>query len=122
MADKAFPNPLQLTVDSHILVSQFEDSDGATGILFRQTGADHKTGDLYPDEMLELPHRPEPGELYLRFRSTESAVVVLEALSQVLCHLSGFPKRLPISRKAEPGGEPLARLVSRQGLRAMQIV
>ena len=92
-ADETFPNPLQLTLDSSIRVSQFTDSDGATGILFQLTGVEHKTGDSYPDETVQVPHVPVPGELYLRFCSTASAVVVLEALSQVMCHLSGFPKR-----------------------------
>jgi hypothetical protein len=93
---RCFPNPLQLDVDSHILVSHFTDTDGACGVLFQDTGKEHKTGELYPDAMLELPHAPQQGELYIRFRSPQSAVVVLEALTQAICSLLGFQNRASV--------------------------
>lgn len=93
---KVFPNPLQLQIDDRILVSHFRDADGACGILFQDTGNHHEPGGIFPDEMVTLPHLPEPGELYLRFSRPGSAVVVLEALSSVLCSLAGMPERADI--------------------------
>lgn len=88
-----FPNPLQLTVGSDILVSHFKDESGGCGILFQMTAGEHKTGDLYPEEKLNLPHKPEPGELYIVFPTAQSAMVAMEALAHTMCDLMGFPSR-----------------------------
>lgn len=91
--ERCFPNPLQLNVDSKILVSYFADQDGTCGILFQDTGKEHKTGDLYPQALPGLPHTPQQEELYLRFKKAGSAVVVLEALTQTICTLMSFQDR-----------------------------
>jgi hypothetical protein len=90
---KHFPNPLQLTVGTSILVSHFIDEDGGSGVLFQLTDGEHKCGEIYPRERPTLPHKPQPGEVYLKFVTAGSAVIVLEALTQALIHLMGMPER-----------------------------
>jgi hypothetical protein len=80
-------------------VSHFTDADGGCGVLFQDTGKEHKTGELYPEAMLERPHTPQQGELYIRFKDARSAVVVLEALTVTICHLMGFQDRAAVEAK-----------------------
>lgn len=88
---KTFPNPLQITIGTGIIVRSFHDEDGGCGVLFQTTPLEGKTGELAPNGLPAIPHRPQPGELYLRFPTAASAVVALEALTRVICDLMGFP-------------------------------
>jgi hypothetical protein len=88
----AFPNPLQLTLgEGSTAVAHFKDADGMHGIVFACGQPPRKIGDIFPG--YDGPHKPVPGEFYLRFANVASAIVVLSALTEAIDGLMRFPPK-----------------------------
>lgn len=83
--DATFPNPLQVCFgDGRLLILTFMDRDGSgSGLAFRDTGTEHEVGSDAHEPPCEN-WEPIPGEVYLRFKNRESAVVVRDCLNEVI--------------------------------------
>ena len=98
-AKPQLPNPLQICFGQGRLACSTYRDGNEVGIRIKDTGEPHKVGDILPTEA--SPHQPEPGEIYLNFPTMESAIVILDCVTDCLRQLAGFPAM----DRTEPGGE-----------------
>jgi len=60
------------------IITTFMDFDGA-GILIKPSSSNHKIGEYAIKELHPGIHKPENGEIYLKFTKRDSLLVLIEA-------------------------------------------
>ncbi|GAA4465356.1 hypothetical protein [Novipirellula rosea] len=76
--------PIQINLGrGRVAIDPFTDSDGAHGLIFRDSGEPHDIGEPTGSDHA-TDHQPEPGEIYLRCANRESALVLMEQVCRVV--------------------------------------
>ncbi len=88
LREDALPNPLQIELGAgKVLVSKFEDTDGAAGVMFACGQGQFPIGTPFGN--LEGRHTPQKGEVYIRCTNLASLKILKQCIVEAEQALKG---------------------------------